>query len=31
MKGDKKGETLKFNTWGEWLDYLDKELYKNFD
>lgn len=30
VKGDKKGETLKFNTIGEWLDYLDKELYKTF-
>ena len=31
VKEDKKGKTLKFNTWGEWLDYLDKELYKSFD
>ena len=31
VKEDKKVETLKFNTWGEWLDYLDKELYKNFE
>ena len=31
VKDDKKVKTLKFNTWGEWLDYLDKELYKNFD
>ena len=31
VKEDKKGETLKFNTWGEWLDYLDKELYKSFE
>ena len=31
VKEDKKVETLKSNTWGEWLDYLDKELYKNFD
>ena len=30
VKEDKKVETLKFNTWGEWLDYLDKELYKSF-
>ena len=30
IKGDKKSETLKVNTWGEWLDYLDKELYKSF-
>ena len=31
VKENKKGETLKFNTWGEWLDYLDKELYKSFE
>ena len=31
VKEDKKVETLKFNTWGEWLDYLDKELYKTFE
>ena len=31
VKEDKKVETLKFNTIGEWLDYLDKELYKSFD
>ena len=31
VKEDKKGETLKFNTWGEWLDYLDKEFYKTFE
>ena len=30
VKEDKKVKTLKFNTWGEWLDYLDKELYKTF-
>ena len=30
VKEDKKVETLKFNTWGEWLDYLDKEFYKTF-
>ena len=30
VKDDKKVEALKFNTWGEWLDYLDKELYKTF-
>ena len=29
-KEDKKVETLKFNTFGEWLDYLDKEFYKTF-
>ena len=31
VKDDKKVKTLKFNTWGEWLDYLDKELYKTFE
>ena len=31
VKGDKKGETLNLHTIGEWLDYLDKELYKSFD
>ena len=31
IKGDKKGETLKFNTWREWLDYVDKEFFKNFE
>ena len=30
VKDDKKVKTLKFNTWGEWLDYLDKEFYKTF-
>ena len=30
-KEDKKVETLKFNTFGEWLDYLDKEFYKTFE
>ena len=30
VKEDKKVETLKFNTIGEWLDYLDKESYKTF-
>ena len=29
-KEDKKVHTLKFNTIGEWLDYLDKESYKTF-
>ena len=31
VKEDKKVETLKFNTFGEWLDYLDKEFYKTFE
>ena len=31
VKGDKKGETLNLHTIGEWLDYLDKELYKTFE
>ena len=30
VKEDKKVHTLKFNTIGEWLDYLDKESYKTF-
>ena len=30
VKEDRKGEALKFNTIGEWLDYLDKESYKTF-
>ena len=30
VKDDKKVEALKFNTFGEWLDYLDKEFYKTF-
>ena len=30
VKDDKKVHTLKFNTIGEWLDYLDKESYKTF-
>ena len=30
VKDDKKVKTLKFNTWGEWLDYLDKEFYNTF-
>ena len=30
VKEDKKDETLKFNTFGEWLDYLDKEPYISF-
>ena len=31
VKDDKRVETSKFNTIGEWLDYLDKELYKTFE
>ena len=31
VKEDKKVETLKFNTIEEWLDYLDKKLYKTFE
>ena len=31
VKDDKKVEALKFNTWGEWLDYVDKELLKTFE
>ena len=32
VKEDKKGETLKSNTsLVEWLDYVDKEFFKNFD
>ena len=30
VREDKKVHTLKFNTIGEWLDYLDKESYKTF-
>ena len=30
VKDNRKSETLKFNTIGEWLDYLDKESYKTF-
>ena len=30
VKDDKKVEALKFNTIGEFLDYLDKESYKTF-
>ena len=30
VKDNKKSETLNLHTIGEWLDYLDKELYKNF-
>ena len=31
VKGYKKGETLNLYTIGEWLDHLDKELYKSFE
>ena len=31
VKGDKKSETLKLHTIGEWLDHLDKEFYKTFE
>ena len=31
VKDDKKVEALKFNTIGEWLDYLDKKSYISFD
>ena len=31
VKEDKKVEALKSNTFGEWLDYLDKEFYKTFE
>ena len=31
VRDNRKGEALKFNTIGEWLDYLDKELYKSFE
>ena len=30
VKDNRKSEALKFNTIGEWLDYLDKESYKTF-
>ena len=30
VRGDKKVENLKFNTWEEWLDYIDKNFYKTF-
>ena len=30
VKDNKKSEALKFNTIGEFLDYLDKESYKTF-
>ena len=30
VRDNRKGEALKFNTIGEWLDYLDKESYKTF-
>ena len=31
VRDNRKGEALKFNTIGEWLDYLDKESYISFD
>ena len=31
VRDNRKGEASKFNTIGEWLDYLDKELYKSFE
>ena len=31
VKDNKKSEALKFNTIGEFLDYLDKESYKTFE
>ena len=31
VRDNRKGEALKFNTIGEWLDYLDKESYKTFE
>ena len=30
VRDNRKSEALKFNTIGEWLDYLDKESYKTF-
>ena len=30
VSDNRKGEALKINTIGEWLDYLDKESYKTF-
>ena len=30
VRDNRKGEALKFNTIGEFLDYLDKESYKTF-
>ena len=30
VRDNRKGEALKFNTIGDWLDYLDKESYKTF-
>ena len=30
VRDNRKGEALKFNTIGEWIDYLDKESYKTF-
>lgn len=31
VRDNRKGEALKFNTIGEFLDYLDKESYKTFE
>ena len=31
VRDNRKSEALKFNTIGEWLDYLDKESYKTFE
>ena len=31
VRDNRKSEALKFNTIEEWLDYLDKELYKTFE
>ena len=31
VRDNRKGEALKFNTIGEWLDYLDKDFYKTFE
>ena len=30
VRDNRKGEALKFNTIGEWIDYLDKDFYKTF-
>ena len=30
VRDNRKGEALKFNTIGEWIDYLDKEPYISF-
>ena len=31
VRDNRKGEALKFNTIGEWIDYLDKEPYISFE